>query len=85
MLCTPSPEKCEVADNAASDAVRKTFAILGVDVDNPQQVKEFQESLRFGEKLRAIADKSLIAFILAFVAASATAMIYGIGAKLKGQ
>ncbi len=50
-------ESCPHAENAAdlaSDkAVKKTFAILGVDVDRPDQVEEFRKDLRFSGQLRS--------------------------------
>lgn len=63
------PEKCSArnqeefpqAEQAADHAVRKVFAILGVDIDKPESVEEFREDLRFGKKLRRVADHSLLA------------------------
>ena len=59
--------RCDHADEAAEKAVRKTFAILGVDIDSPKEVKDFQESLRFGDKLKQLADKSLFGMLTALV------------------
>ena len=44
-------QKGEPCDNptcqdAADRAVKKVFAILGVDVDKPESVEEFREDLR---------------------------------------
>ena len=52
----------DTCQEAADRAVKKVFAILGVDVDKPESVEEFREDLRFGRKLRKLADKSLFAF-----------------------
>jgi hypothetical protein len=49
--CGTKPECADIADRA----VRKTFAILGVNVDNPESVEEFRQDLRFGKQLRKIA------------------------------
>lgn len=78
-------DHCDRAEAAADKAVSKTFAILGVDIDDPKQVKDFQESLRFGEKMRKIADKSVTAFVLAMIAVAASAFIYGLKAFLQGK
>jgi hypothetical protein len=45
MECGTKPECAEIADRA----VRKTFAILGVNIDNPESVEEFRQDLRFGK------------------------------------
>lgn len=78
-------DHCPNAQAAADHAVEKVFAILGVDINDPQQVKEFQESLRFGERMRKIVDKSVTAFILAFVAMGVGAFAYGVKARLLGE
>lgn len=49
--------------DAADRAVKKVFAILGVDIDKPESVEEFREDLRFGKKMRRIADHGTMAFI----------------------
>jgi hypothetical protein len=77
--------RCPHAENAADYAVKKTFAILGVNIDNPREVREFQESLRFGDKMRKIADKSVLVFIAVLITAMAGAFLYGIKAKIMGQ
>ena len=45
MDCLSNPQ-CQ---NIADKSVKKVFAILGVDIDDPQQVEEFREDLRFGK------------------------------------
>lgn len=78
-----SPRACTFADAAAEQAVKKTFAILGVNVDAPEQVREFQESLWFGQKMRKIADQGQVALWVAFVLAIAGVIWLGIEAKIK--
>ena len=41
----------DTCQEAADRAVKKVFAILGVDVDKPDSVEEFREDLRFGKRL----------------------------------
>ncbi len=53
-----SEEDCSVAREAADIAVRKTFAILGVDLDSPKEVDAFRMDLRFAGELRLAAKES---------------------------
>lgn len=53
-------EHCPEAEKAADYAVKKTFAIMGVDVDSPEAVSKFQEGLRFNQSLNSIAKKSVL-------------------------
>ncbi len=69
---------------AADHAVRKVFAILGVDIDKPESVEEFREDLRFGKKLRKAADHGFLA-IVGLAALGIGAMMWaGIVEKLGG-
>lgn len=77
-------DDCPAARGAAKSAVKDTFAILGVDVDDPQQVEEFRKSLRFGDAMRKAADKGFIAFVLALVAMICAALVAGVKVKLGG-
>lgn len=78
----PYDKKCGFADAAAERAVEKTFAILGVDVNKPEQVREFQESLRFGDRLRRAADRGVLAFVTSLVVALLAALWIGVKSKL---
>lgn len=53
------PDGCHLAEDASRDAadaaVRKTFAILGVDIDDPESVANLQADLRFGRAMREAA------------------------------
>lgn len=71
-------------DEAADKAVRKVFAILGVNVDNPESVEEFREDLRFGRKMRKIADHGTLALIGLMVFGIGVALWAGIVVKVKG-
>jgi hypothetical protein len=81
---SPHSTGCEFANAAADRAVRKTFAILGVDVDSPESVETFREDLRFGKRLRRFADRSSWAFAGAVALALAGALWVGIVTKIKG-
>jgi hypothetical protein len=81
MDCGNRPECSEIADRA----VKKTFAILGVDIDKPESVEEFRQDLRFGKRLRKIADHGTLAFFGAVAVAVAAAIWIGITQSIKGD
>jgi len=70
---------------SAELAVKKVFAILGVDIDVPKEVEEFRENLRFGASMRRAADKGLIAFVGVIATALAAAIWAGIISKISGH
>ncbi len=72
--CPDNPMCQEAADRA----VKKVFAILGVDIDKPESVEEFRQDLRFGKRLRKIADHGILAFFAAVAVAIAGAIWIGI-------
>lgn len=85
MECPNDITKCPHAEKSAEIAVKKVFAILGVDIDKPEAVEEFRVNLRFGASLRRGADKgwlivvgSVVAFFLAILGAGAISFIHGI-------
>jgi len=81
MDCGNRPECSEIADRA----VKKTFAILGVDIDKPESVEDFRQDLRFGKRLRKIADHGTLAFFGAVAVAFVAAIWIGISSSLKGE
>ncbi|MGQ0711187.1 MAG: hypothetical protein ACT4NV_15740 [Rhodoferax sp.] len=86
--CDQSQHQCNLAESmseeAAERAVRKFFAILGVDVNKPESVEEFREDLRFGRRLRKVADHGMLAFFGVAAAALAAAVWSGIVSKIGG-
>ena len=85
MECHTNPIDCLHAKESAELAVKKVFAILGVDIDVPKEVEEFRENLRFGASMRRAADKGLIAFVGVIVTALAAAIWAGIISKFSGH
>jgi hypothetical protein len=69
---------------AADRAVKKVFAILGVDIDKPESVEEFREDLRFGKRMRKAADHGFLALVGLFVVGLGAIIWAGIMAKLGG-
>jgi len=72
-----------ISENAAELAVKKVFAILGVDIDRIESVEEFRDDLRFGRKMRKVADHGLLAFFGVVAAAFAAAVWAGIVSCIK--
>jgi hypothetical protein len=81
MDCGSRPECSEIADKA----VKKTFAILGVNIDDPESIEEFRQDLRFGKRLRKIADHGTFAFFAAVAVAIVGAIWIGISQSIKGD
>ncbi len=81
MDCGTRPECSEIADKA----VKKTFAILGVNIDDPESIEEFRQDLRFGKRLRKIADHGTFAFFAAVAVAIVGALWIGITQSVKGD
>jgi len=72
-------------EDVADRAVRKVFAILGVDIGKPESVEEFRADLRFGRSMRKAADHGMLAFIGLLAVGFAAALWAGISAKLGGH
>lgn len=79
------PEHCPHVAEAADTAVKKVFAILGVDVDVPKEVEQFRENLRFGASMRRAADKGMLTIIGVLVTAMLAALWAGIVSKIGGR
>lgn len=79
--CGDDPACQEAADRA----VKKVFAILGVDVDKPESVEEFREDLRFGRKMRKAADHGFLALVGLVVIGLGAAVWAGIVSKVGGH
>jgi hypothetical protein len=62
----------------AKAAVKEVFAILGVDVDNPEKVEEFRKDLRFGASMRRATDRGIIAMVVIVAAMVISAFGFGI-------
>ena len=75
----------DYAQQAADEAVKKVFAILGVDVDVPKEVEEFRENLRFGASLRRAADRGVFAIVGLVAVGMAAALWSGIVGNIRGH
>jgi len=71
-------------EEAVSCAVKKVFAILGVDIDKPESVEEFREDLRFGRRMRKAADHSFLAFVGVLTVGVVSAMWFGLQNYVQG-
>ena len=81
MDCPTNPQCQEIANQS----VKKVFAILGVDIDDPKQVEEFREDLRFGKRLRKYSDYGTMAVVAAVFLAISAAVWTGIVSKITGK
>lgn len=66
------------ARRAADAAVRQTFAILGVDIDDPKSVESFREDLRFGSRLRKAVEHGQMTLVGTMIVAFVSAAWIGI-------
>lgn len=83
--CDAPPEVgCGFANSAAERAVEKTFAILGVDIHSPKEVSNFQDSLRFSDRLKKYADRGFLVLAGALALAIGGAIFVGIKTKFIG-
>ena len=85
MECNPESTNCPHLEASAEIAVKKVFAILGVNIDVPKEVEEFRENLRFIARLRKSADRGEIAFISVVVGALAVALWAGVKAAIRSS
>ena len=76
--CSLPPEYCPHVKEAADEAVKKVFAIMGVDVDVPKEVEQFRENLRFGASMRRAADNGMLAIIGAIAVGALAALWAGV-------
>lgn len=72
-----------ISEESADRAVKKVFAILGVDINKPESVEEFREDLRFGKKLRKLADHGVFVLTALLFTGLAWASFEGIITRIK--
>lgn len=85
MTCPEQMDQCPHAKESAELAVKKVFAILGVDIDVPKEVEEFRENLRFGATMRRASDRGMLAIVGAIAVAAMAALWAGIVQKVGGH
>jgi hypothetical protein len=73
-----------VSEESADRAVKKVFAILGVDIHKPESVEEFREDLRFGKRLRKLANHGTIVLVGLLFTGLAWAALEGFINRLRG-
>lgn len=76
------PPTCQIA---ADLAVKKVFALIGVDVDEPESVAEFCEDLRFGRRMRKATEYGLLTAVGAVVVSVCTLVTAGLVAMFRGS
>lgn len=80
--CPSEVRECPHLEASAQLAVKKVFAILGVDIDDPEKVEEFRMDLRFGRTMRKASDKGLMALVVMIAIAMGAALWAGMVAKI---
>lgn len=76
---------CPHVEEAAEIAVKKVFAILGVNVDDPEKVEEFRMDLRSAKTLRRASDRGFLTAVGLVVTGLGIALWYGLVQKLGGH
>lgn len=69
----------------AKAAVKEVFALLGVDVDDPEKVEEFRKDLRFGGSMRRATDRGVVVVMGTVLTMIATALCLGVVALAKAN
>lgn len=73
---------CLDASEVADKAVKKVFAILGINIDNPEAVEEFRMDLRFGKSMRKAMGHGVFALVGVIAVGFATVIWLGIKAQV---
>ena len=58
---------CQKPAEAARGAVKHVFEILGVNVDDPQQVEKFRRGLRCGEDIVMYSKRGKVAVLMSLI------------------
>jgi uncharacterized protein (DUF697 family) len=82
MSCPADIKDCPHALRSAEIAVKRVFAIMGVDIDKPKDVQEFQQNLQFGATMRTAVDRGLLAVVVVVAGGVCAAVWAGIVAAV---
>jgi hypothetical protein len=66
--CLPKESSCPQSEAAADQAVRKVFAVLGVDFDDPESLENFRRDLRVAGTIRKAVDRGVMVAAAAIAA-----------------
>ncbi len=67
-VCLPQNSSCPQSEAAAEQAVRKVFAVLGVDFDDPESLENFRRDLRVAGTIRKAVDRGVMVAAAAIAA-----------------
>ena len=81
----PEQQRQQYDAQIAKAAVKEVFALLGVDVDDPEKVEEFRKDLRFGGAMRRATDRGVMAMMWAICTMIGTALCLGVVALAKAN
>ena len=82
---TPEQQRQQYDAQIAKAAVKEVFALLGVDVDDPEKVEEFRKDLRFGGSMRRATDRGVVVVMGTVLTMIATALCLGVVALAKAN
>lgn len=77
-----APGTKTVAEEAAEKAVRETFFLLGVDIDDIDSVNSFREDLQFGRKLRLKAEEGTNQFFKVVIGVLIAGFLWAVESKV---
>jgi hypothetical protein len=60
-------EHCEIAEQVADATVRKTFAALGIDITEADEIRHFQANMAWVFRFRRLSEKVGAAVIITLV------------------
>lgn len=75
----------ELINTVVRKALRDTFMLIGVDINDPATVDEFRADLRFGRQIRKLVGHGMLAAVSVAAAAIAVSAWTGIVAAIRGH
>lgn len=75
----------ELINAVVHKALRDTFMLIGVDINDPATVDEFRADLRFGRQIRKLVGHGMLAAVSVAAAAIAVSAWTGIVAAIRGH
>ena len=75
----------ELINAVVHKALRDTFLLIGVDINDPATVDEFRADLRFGRQIRKLVGHGMLAAVSVAAAAIAVSAWTGIVSAIRGH
>ena len=68
-------------EEVATLAVKKTLAVLGVNMDDPKEIEEFRRDLRFSKDMRKALERGKLSIFIFLLTAMAGYILLKMGFK----